>query len=147
MAIMDKLRGIIPEKKLHGISDHFEGIGDITIISIPQGLSDYKPVIARELTSRRRNHSTVRNKVAKVSGNGRIAGYKILTSITTVTLHHEFGFAYRLDVTSVFFNTRLACVRKRGTNLTTCGERVIYCFAESDLRYSSDSQWGTLGSG
>ncbi len=128
MGLRDQLRGIIPDRELRGISDHFEVIGDIAIISIPPELSAYKPDIARVIVSRRRNISTVLNKVAKVSGDGRTAAYEILTGTTMETLHREFGFAYRFDVSKVFFNTRLASERKRIADQTESGERVYVPF-------------------
>lgn len=128
MGLRNQLQGIIPEWELRGISDHFEVIGDIAIISIPPELSAYKPDIAHVIISRRRNISTVLNKVAKISGNGRTAAYEILTGTTTETLHREFGFAYRFDVSRVFFNTRLASERKRVTDQIECGERVYVPF-------------------
>jgi tRNA (guanine37-N1)-methyltransferase len=128
MGLKEQLRGIIPDQALCSISDHFEVIGDIAVISIPQELSDYKQIIAQEIISRRRNLYTVLNKVAKVSGEGRTAAYEILVGDTTVTLHHEFGFAYRLDLSRVFFNTRLAYERMRVIDQIECDERVFVPF-------------------
>jgi tRNA (guanine37-N1)-methyltransferase len=128
MGLKEQLRGIIPEQALCCISDHFEVIGDIAVISIPQELSDYKQIIAQEIISRRRNICTVLNKMAKVSGEKRTAEYEMLAGDTTVTLHHEFGFAYRLDVSRVFFNTRLAYERMRVIDQIECNERVFVPF-------------------
>jgi tRNA (guanine37-N1)-methyltransferase len=128
MGLKEQLRGIIPDQALHYVSDHFEVIGDVAVISIPQELSGYKHVIAQEIVSRRKNICTVLNKVAKVGGDNRTAGYEILAGDTTVTLHHEFGFAYRLDLSRVFFNTRLAYERMRVIDQTESGERVFVPF-------------------
>jgi tRNA (guanine37-N1)-methyltransferase len=128
MGLREQLRGIIPDQALCCISDHFDVIGDIAIISIPQDLSEYTQIIAQEIISRRRNISTVLNKVAKVAGNKRTACYEILTGDTTVTLHHEFGFAYIIDVSRVFFNTRLAYERMRVIDQIEPGERVLVPF-------------------
>jgi tRNA (guanine37-N1)-methyltransferase len=128
MGLKEQLRGVIPDQAVNTISDHFEVIGNIAVISIPPELSVYKKIIAQEIISRRRNVCTVLNKVAKVTGDHRTAGYEILDGDTTVTLHHEFGFSYRLDVSRVFFNTRLADERKRVNNLIECSERVLVPF-------------------
>jgi tRNA (guanine37-N1)-methyltransferase len=128
MGLREQLREVIPYQALCCISDHFDVIGDIAIISIPQELSDYTQIIAHEIVSRRRNISTVLNKVAKVAGDKRTACYEILMGDTTVTLHHEFGFAYLLDVRRVFFNTRLAYERMRVMDQIECGERVLVPF-------------------
>jgi tRNA (guanine37-N1)-methyltransferase len=128
MGLREQLRGIIPDQALCCISEHFDVIGDIAVISIPHELSDYKQVIAQEIISHRKNIYTVLNKVSKVTGDDRTAGFEILAGDTTVTLHHEFGFAYRLDVSRVFFNTRLAYERMRVIDQTECGEQVLVPF-------------------
>jgi tRNA (guanine37-N1)-methyltransferase len=128
MGLRKQLRGIIPDQALRGISEHFDVIGDIAVISIPQELSDYKQVIAQEIISHRKNIYTVLNKVSKVTGDKRTAGFEILAGDTTVTLHHEFGFAYRLDVSRVFYNTGLAYERMRVIDQTESGEQVLVPF-------------------
>lgn len=128
MGLKEQLRGVIPHQVLCLISDHFDVIGDIAVISIPKELSDYKPLIAQEIISHRKNIYTVLNKVAKVAGDKRTAGYEILAGDTTVTLHHEFGFSYRLDVGRVFFNTRLSYERMRVADQAECGERILVPF-------------------
>ncbi|MFA4850791.1 MAG: RsmD family RNA methyltransferase [Methanoregula sp.] len=128
MKLKEQLRGIIPDQALCSLSDHFEVIGDIAVISIPQQLSDYKQIIAQEIISRRKNIYTVLNKVSKVAGEERTAGYEILAGNTTVTLHHEFGFSYRLDVSRVFFNTRLSYERMRVIDQVEPGERILVPF-------------------
>jgi len=128
MGLKEHLRGIIPEQALSHISDHFDVIGDIAVISIPQELADYKQIIAQAIISHRRNIYTVLNKVAKVTGNSRTACYEILAGDTTITLHHEFGFEYHLDVSRVFFNTRLAYERMRVIDQVENGERVMVPF-------------------
>jgi len=128
MGLKEQLQGIIPDQALCLMSDHFEVIGNIAVISIPQELSDYKQQIAQEIISHRKNIYTVLNKVSKVSGEGRTASYEILAGDTTVTLHHEFGFSYRLDVSRVFFNTRLSYERMRVTDQVECGESILVPF-------------------
>ena len=128
MGLKEQLRGSIPNQALCSISDHFDVIGDIAIISVPQELSLYKQIIAQEIISNRKNIYTVLNKVTKVTGDKRTAGYEILTGDTTVTLYHEFGFSYRLDVSRVFFNTRLSYERMRVTDQVECGERILVPF-------------------
>ncbi len=128
MKLKEQLRGIIPDQALGSISDHFEVIGDIAVISIPQQLSDYKQIIAQEIISRRKNIYTVLNKVSKVAGEERTAGYEILAGNTTVTLHHEFGFSYRLDLSRVFFNTRLSYERMRVIDQVESGETILVPF-------------------
>ena len=87
MGLKEQLRGIIPNQALCSISDHFDVIGDIAIISVPQELYEYKQIIAQEIISHRKNIYTVLNKVAKVTGDKRTAGYEILTGDKPAYIH------------------------------------------------------------
>lgn len=128
MGLRSDLAGIVPDDLLRILSDRFEVIGDVAILSIPHELDPYKKTIAATLLARRRNLYTVLNKVTKVSGDTRTARYEILAGETTVTLHREFGFEYRLDVGTTFFSGRLAYERKRVTDQVRSGERVLVPF-------------------
>jgi tRNA (guanine37-N1)-methyltransferase len=128
MGLRDDLAGIIPDDLLGLLSDRFEVIGDIAILSLQKDLDPFKKTIAATLLARRRNLYTVLNKVTKVTGDGRTARYEILAGETTVTLHREFGFEYRLDVGKTFFSSRLAYERKRVTDQVRSRERVLVPF-------------------
>jgi tRNA (guanine37-N1)-methyltransferase len=128
MGLKEDLAGIIPDDLLCSLSDRFEVIGDIAILSLQKNLDPYKKTIATTLLARRRNLCTVLNKVTKVTGDGRTARYEILAGETTVTLHREFGSEYRLDVGKTFFSSRLAYERKRVTGQVRPGERVLVPF-------------------
>ncbi len=128
MGLKDDLTGVIPGDLLYLLSDRFEVIGDIAILSLQKKLNPYKKTIAATLLTRRRNLYTVLNKVTKVTGDERITHYEILAGETTVTLHREFGFEYRFDVGKTFFSSRLAYERKRVTDQVLSGERVLVPF-------------------
>ncbi|WAC05587.1 MAG: hypothetical protein OS112_02875 [Methanoregula sp.] len=128
MGLKSDLAGKVPADLLRTLSDRFEVIGDVAILTIPHELDPFKKTIAATLLARRRNLYTVLNKVTKVSGNARTARYEFLAGETTVTLHREFGFEYRLDVGKTFFSSRLAYERKRVTDQVQSGERVLVPF-------------------
>jgi tRNA (guanine37-N1)-methyltransferase len=128
MGLKSDLAGIVPDDLLRTLSDRFEVIGDVAILSIPHELDPFKKTIAATLLARRRNLYTVLNKVAKVSGDIRTARYETLAGETTVTLHREFGFEYRLDVGKTFFSSRFVYERKRVTDKVRSGERVLVPF-------------------
>jgi tRNA (guanine37-N1)-methyltransferase len=129
MGLRDQLAEKIPEDLLPYVSDHFEVIGDIAVLCIPPELKPYKFMIADAILSRRRNIITVLNKTAKVGGGSRTARYEILRGETTVTVHREFGFSYRIDIGSSFFSARMADERKRVTGQVVPGETVFVPFA------------------
>jgi tRNA (guanine37-N1)-methyltransferase len=58
-----------------------------------------------------------------------VAEYEHLAGEGTVTMHREFGFVYRLDVTRVFFNSHLGYERRRVASQVKSGEKVLVPFA------------------
>ncbi len=57
-----------------------------------------------------------------------MARLEVLAGGETVTLHREYGFAYRLDVSRVFFNSRLGYERQRIAAQVGAGELVLVPF-------------------
>jgi tRNA (guanine37-N1)-methyltransferase len=129
MGLKRQLAGIVPEPALQHLSDHFDVIGDVAVLAVPEDLGPYKQAIAETIVMGRRNIYTVLNKVEKVAGDARTAQYEVLRGDTTVTVHREFGFSYRLDVRRSFFSPRMAYERKRVTDQVEPGERVYVPFA------------------
>jgi tRNA (guanine37-N1)-methyltransferase len=125
MGLKDQLRGIIPDHLLCYLSDRFDVIGSIAVLCLPPSLSGYKAEIAHAILSRSKNIKTVINKTSRLGGSNRTACYEILAGQNTVTVHHEYDFAYKLDVGTVFFNPRLASERKRVVMQVQQGERVL----------------------
>jgi tRNA (guanine37-N1)-methyltransferase len=125
MGLKDQLKGIIPDHTLCYLSDRFDVIGTLAVLCLPPQLSGYKTVIAHAILSRRKNIKTVLNKTSKLEGCNRTARHEVLAGTGTITVHHEYDFAYRLDVGTVFFNPRLASERKRVTCQVQPGERLL----------------------
>jgi tRNA (guanine37-N1)-methyltransferase len=128
MGLKDQVRGIIPDSALCHLSDHFDVIGDIAVISLSPYLCGYEDTIAQAIIARRRTIKTVLNKISRLDGCNRTARYEILAGKDTVTVHHEYKFAYELDVSTVFFNPGLASERKRVTDQIQSGEFVLIPF-------------------
>ncbi|HOX34727.1 MAG TPA: hypothetical protein PLO06_03430 [Methanoregulaceae archaeon] len=129
MTLMADCVNIVPPALLPLVPKRFDVIGDIAILSLPDPLIPYACIIARTITTRRKTIRTVVRKVTKVDGYRRVAGFEVITGNSTVTIHRENGFSYRLDLTDVFFAPRLASERKRITSLVQADERVLVPFA------------------
>jgi tRNA (guanine37-N1)-methyltransferase len=125
MGLKDQLRDSIPDHSLGYLSDRFDVIGSIAVLCLPLALSDYKAEIAHAILSRRKNITTVINKISRLDGSNRTGRYEILAGHSTITVHHEYDHAYKLDVGTVFFNPRLASERKRVTMQVQRGEKVL----------------------
>jgi tRNA (guanine37-N1)-methyltransferase len=113
MRLKEQLRGIIPEDELNRLSNRFQIIGNVAIVSVPPEMKIYEKDIAKTILLGHRHIRTVLNKVSKLEGDRRVADFEILVGNETVTLHREFGFRYRLDVRKVFFNSHLGYERRR----------------------------------
>jgi len=97
--------------------------------SLPEDLARYAGIVADAIVSQRHNIRTVLRKVEKVRGDCRTPSFENIPGNTTVTTHREYGFTYQLDVTTTFFNPRLASERHRVAGLVGAGERVLVAFA------------------
>jgi tRNA (guanine37-N1)-methyltransferase len=128
MKLREQLQDEIPREKLNYISNSFDVIGDIAVVSIPPDIEDYKEQIAKTILLTHRNIVCVLNKISKLEGEERVGGFEVLAGGGTVTLHREFGYRYRLDVSKVFFTPRLAFERNRITTMVRSGEKVIIPF-------------------
>ena len=96
MGLRKQLSGVLPADALPYVSDHFDVIGDIAVLSLPVELEPYKQAIAESIVLNRKNIYTVLNKREKIEGFARTAQYECLLGKTTVTRYLEFGFSYRL---------------------------------------------------
>ena len=128
MSLKKVLAGTIPLEKLELLSDRFEVIGDIAVVSIPTELDAYVQEIALAIISQRRNIRSVLRRSGMTGGEGRVAPMSLVMGFGTETEHREFGYRYRLDVATVFFNTRLATERMRVAEKVKPGERVLVPF-------------------
>jgi tRNA (guanine37-N1)-methyltransferase len=129
MRLKEKLQGIVPDEYLCKLSNRFHVIGDVAILSLPSELEAYKKEIAWGVLSQGTYIRTVLNKKTRLRGECRVANFEHLAGNGTVTLHKEFGFVYRLDVTRVFFNSHLGNERMRVASQVNAGEWVLVPFA------------------
>jgi len=129
MGYKQMLREVVPGSVLELIPNGFRVIGDIAIIELPRSCLKYGSLVGDAIRSCQKNIKTVLAKVARVNGMARTAGYEILSESGTVTVHTEFRYRYKLDVSRVFFNPTLATERIRVAGQVTAGERVLLPYA------------------
>lgn len=128
MTIKDYCAHRIPFDQQRYLSNRFDVVGNIAIVTIHPELEYHKHIIAEAIRTERRNVTTVLNKAGMVDEDARIAPFEVLAGNTTITCHHEFGYRYWMDVGEVFFNPRLAYERKRLADLVVPGETVFIPF-------------------
>lgn len=118
----------IPESLLSLVPQRFDIIGKVAVLSIPPELDAYKVLLAEDIVMQHKNIKTVLNKVARVNGDNRVGRFEIVLGEATLTMHREYGYAYLMDVKTVFFNPRLAFERHRVTSQIGASEHVVILF-------------------
>ncbi|TAJ44748.1 class I SAM-dependent methyltransferase [Methanofollis fontis] len=128
MRLKDALRETIPADDLKLLNSGYTVIGDIAVIQISEPLQPFRHEIAEAICSANHAVRRVIQKRSKLEGEWRVAHLEHLVGEGSLTLHHEFGFTYRLDLAEVFFNPRLASERMRVAAEVRSGERVFIPF-------------------
>lgn len=129
MGLRKDLTGIIPDDLLIKLPDGYEIIGNIAIIGIPSSLTQYHDAIVAALLARRPSIHTILNKTGSVNGPFRTTLFSPIFGKNLVTEHREFGFKYHLDVSHVYFSSKMGSERKRIADLVKPGERIFVPFA------------------
>ncbi len=129
MGLRKDLTGIIPDDLLILLPDGYEIIGTIAIINIPPALTQFNDQIITALRVRKPSIQTILNKIGDVNGLYRTSQYTPIFGENTITEHREYGFRYRLDVSEVYFSSKMGSERKRIADLIRPGEIVFVPFA------------------
>jgi len=122
------MRPSAPNSGSSFVPNRFNVIGSVAIVSIDSDRED-KRRVAEALILEHKEIKTVLNKVSKLEGDRRVASFEVLAGGETVTLHREFGFVYKLDVSTVFFNSRLGYERARVGSMAKPEEKVLIPFS------------------
>ncbi|WAI02352.1 class I SAM-dependent methyltransferase [Methanogenium organophilum] len=130
MSLSNRCAGSLPPDAARIVPDHYDVIGDVAVITLPDALLPYREVIGRCITEERHNIRSVCMRTAPVAGTRRTAGYAVIFGREgTETVHREYGCPYHLDVKKAFYNPRLASERNRVAKQVREGERVLVPFA------------------
>ncbi|MDE4908286.1 RsmD family RNA methyltransferase [Methanogenium marinum] len=130
MSLSSRCAERLPPHVTRLVPDHYDVIGDVAILTLPDLLLPYGEVIGRCLTEERHSIRSVCLRTAPVAGTRRTAGYVVIYGPDDIrTVHREYGCIYHLDVRLVFYNTHLASERHRVAGYVREGERIIVPFA------------------
>ena len=124
-----RLRDILIKKGIPPISS-YEIVGSIAVLSLPEEAEPYGPQIAEELMKIHKNVRTVVKKKSGMSGRWRVREVEVIAGEPkTETVYKENGCVFRLDISKMYYSTRLSYERKRISNLVRPGEHVLVPFA------------------
>ena len=125
-ALFDKL----PAHLAPQLPRSFDVIGDIAIIELPSGIEAYSVAVGNAVLQANPHIRLVLKKSGDVNGTFRTRPLQpLIGSGGTETVHKEFGCHYHLDVSSVYFNPRLAHERFRVATQVMRDEVVVDMFA------------------
>ena len=116
-----------------GFDPSYERLGDVAIVD------EDDPERAREIGDAIVDSDlpvrAVIDRASKVKGDLRVRDWTVVAGEdggdrpVTETVHREYGFEYRLDLSRVYFSPRLATERHRVTEGVEAGEQVVDMFA------------------
>lgn len=129
MGLPEDLAGIIPERMKQSVPRRYDVVGDIAVLTLSGEIYEYGPEIAGIIIKKRKHIKTVLNKVSMIAGEQRLASFDVLAGNSTITTHREYGISYRIDLSRVFYNPRLASERNRVASQAVPGETILVPFA------------------
>jgi len=128
--LQETVAGQIPSHLISMLPHSFDVIGDIAVIDLRTELAPYAVEIGNGIRRVNPNVRLVVRKSGEVSGKFRTRGLQILAGSGGMeTVHHEFSCSYHLDISSVYFNPRLAQERLRIAKQVKESEVVVDMFA------------------
>ncbi|MCS7134079.1 MAG: class I SAM-dependent methyltransferase family protein [Candidatus Caldarchaeum sp.] len=108
----------------------FDIVGEIAVINDMDLPLERAEAFAGEIVKRHKRVRTVLQKVGEVSGEERVASYRVVYGEPfTETVHRESGCVFKLDVGKVFFSPRLSTERLRVASQVKENEVVLDMFA------------------
>jgi tRNA (guanine37-N1)-methyltransferase len=127
--IREALSGLVGEDELYLVGSSYDIIGRILVFELPDELSYMAEKIGERLLDWL-PVDTVALKTTPTAGEKRVRGLRAVAGSTSLeTTHRENGLAFKLDLSRVFFNPRLAGERNRIARLCNDKELVIDMFA------------------
>ncbi|MHC1600986.1 MAG: class I SAM-dependent methyltransferase [Candidatus Nezhaarchaeales archaeon] len=130
--ILRKLaEGVVPVELIKHVPKGFEVIGEIAIINLPRELEDYRFKLAEALLSHLKPRiRLVVRRTSPARDPDRVHNYEILAGNGELeTIHRESGCAFKVDISKVFFTSRLQYERSRIASMVKPGEVIVNMFA------------------
>lgn len=130
-SLREALEGKLSEEDLALAPRAFDTVGDIAVLNFDEEFpAGKKTVVAESLLETFKNIHVVAEKESKVDSEYRVPTLKVLAGEQrTETIHTEYGYKLKLDVSDVYFSPRLGTERMRVASQVRDGESVLVLFA------------------
>lgn len=129
MNLKEAMTGKISEEEIEKLPRAYEVLGEIAVLELPKELQRHKKLIAETLVKLNKGIKTVLLKIGDVAGEYRVAKYELLIGESTATIHMESGCRFRLDLSKVYYNSKLSGERLKVAAQVKDGEEILVMFA------------------
>ncbi len=131
---IESLENEISFEKLSSLPHSFDIVGDIAIMEIPPEFSSSeKELIGNAILETHKNIHTVLAKFSKIGEANDVFRTRKFEHLAgekkTTTVHKEFGCQYKIDLSKVYFSSRLSNEHNRVASQVKQGETIIDMFA------------------
>jgi len=129
--LTDVLDGKLPPYLLAQLPRSYDVVGDIVVLeSLSTDLFPHKAEIGAALMVLHPSIKTVLLKIGKVEGEFRLPRLEVLAGKERFdTVHTEYGMKFKVDLSKVYFSSRLGSERHRVASSVLDGETVVDMFA------------------
>jgi tRNA (guanine37-N1)-methyltransferase len=130
MPLKEALKMKLPAEVLERVKTAYDQVGSIAILEIDADLKAYDTVIGETLLNTNPKIHTVLAKDSSHEGVYRTQAMRLLAGEdTTIGVHKENNISLAVDVSGVYFSSRLSTERKRIAQLVKAGEKVLVMFS------------------
>ncbi|MHA1785703.1 MAG: class I SAM-dependent methyltransferase [Candidatus Helarchaeota archaeon] len=128
--VQDELQEVLSKDELELIPHSFDVIGHVLILDLPHELQHVEKKVAKTFLKNLKAVKTVIKKMGPVKGDLRLREFQVLDGNKNLeTLYKENGCRYKLDISKVFFNSRLSTERLRIARMALVNEKILDMFA------------------
>lgn len=124
------LEKVLPPELLPHAPKRFEVVGDILVLRLGEDLLPYASRIGEEILKENPSVKVVAVRVGLTSGEERVAPIVVVAGERrTETIHKEYGCLFKVDLSKVYFTTKLSFEHQRVAAQVRDGEIVLNMFS------------------
>jgi len=120
----------LPPHLLASLPRAIDFVGEIAVVEIPPELEGHKRLVGEAILATHKRVRTVLAKSGAVGGTYRLREFEVIAGVDrTETVHREHGCAYHVDLSKVYFSSRLSHEHDRVASKVRENETVVDMFA------------------
>ncbi|MEM3148481.1 MAG: class I SAM-dependent methyltransferase family protein [Candidatus Jordarchaeales archaeon] len=130
MELRQMLEKVLPPSMLPYAPKRFEVVGDICVLRLREGLLPYASRIGEVFLEAIPGVKVVAVRVGEAAGEERVSPLIIIAGEQrTETVHREYGCLFKIDISKVYFTTKLSFEHQRVASQVKDGEVVLNMFS------------------